>query len=68
MSDPKARPKDQPKDVSHPGMMGDETMEQNLDQRGNPAARITEAEVEEAFKDAPPNKDSSPGKDKSGPA
>lgn len=35
--------------VSHPGMMGDGTEEQNLDQPGNPAARITEDEVKEAF-------------------
>ena len=33
----------------HPGMMGDGTEEQNLGQRGNPGARITEDEVEEAF-------------------
>jgi hypothetical protein len=34
----------------HPGMMGDGTEEQNLGQEGDPAARITEAEVHEAFK------------------
>jgi hypothetical protein len=33
----------------HPGMMGDGTEEQNLGQRGNPSARITEDEVDEAF-------------------
>ena len=33
----------------HPGMMGDGTEEQNLGQRGNPAARIKEDEVDEAF-------------------
>ena len=33
----------------HPGMMGDGTEEQNLGQRGNPSARITEDEVEKAF-------------------
>ena len=33
----------------HVGMMGDGTEEQNLDQPGDPGARITEAEVEEAF-------------------
>jgi hypothetical protein len=33
----------------HPGMMGDGTEEQNLGQRGNPSARITEDEVQEAF-------------------
>jgi hypothetical protein len=26
--------------VAHPGMMGDGTEEQNLDERGDPAARI----------------------------
>ena len=35
----------------HPGMMGDGTEEQNLNQKGDPSARITEAEVKEAFKD-----------------
>jgi hypothetical protein len=34
---------------SHPGMMGDGTEEQNLDQRGDPAARIQEDEVDAAF-------------------
>lgn len=33
----------------HPGMMGDGTEEQNLNQKGNPDARITEGEVDEAF-------------------
>ncbi len=33
----------------HPGMMGDGTEEQNLGQRGNPSARITQEEVEAAF-------------------
>ena len=34
----------------HVGMMGDGTQEQSLDQTGDPSARITEAEVKEAFK------------------
>jgi len=34
---------------SHPGMMGDGTEEQNLNQRGNPSARITNDEVQAAF-------------------
>ena len=34
---------------AHVGMMGDGTEEQSLDQPGNPSARITEAEVKEAF-------------------
>ncbi|WP_131115482.1 hypothetical protein [Lichenihabitans psoromatis] len=33
----------------HPGMMGDGTEEQNLNQTGNPKARISEDEVKEAF-------------------
>jgi hypothetical protein len=41
----------------HPGMMGDGTEEQNLGQPGNPAARIKEDEVDDAFADEA-NKDS----------
>ena len=37
------------KKISHPGMMGDGTEEQNLGERGNPAARIKRAEVAAAF-------------------
>ncbi len=33
----------------HPGMMGDGTEEQNLDQTGDPSARITQADVQAAF-------------------
>jgi hypothetical protein len=36
-------------DVSHPGMMGDGTEEQNLNERGNPTARIKKDEVDAAF-------------------
>ena len=43
-------PKSQKGDL-HPGMMGDGTEEQNLNQKGDPSARITEAEVKDAFKD-----------------
>jgi ElaB/YqjD/DUF883 family membrane-anchored ribosome-binding protein len=35
--------------VPYPEMMGDETEEQNLNQVGDPSARITEGEVDEAF-------------------
>lgn len=35
--------------ASYPGMMGDGTEEQNLNQAGDPSARITEGEVDEAF-------------------
>ena len=37
--------------AQYPGMMGDGTEEQNLNQKGDPSARITKEEVEEAFKD-----------------
>ena len=39
------------KNTEHPGMFGDGTEEQNLNQPGNPEARISEAEVKEAFSD-----------------
>jgi hypothetical protein len=35
--------------IAHPGMMGDGTEEQNLNQHGNPAARIKKKEVAAAF-------------------
>ena len=35
--------------VSHPGMMGDGTEEQNLGERGEPGARIKKKDVEAAF-------------------
>ena len=40
----------------HPGMMGDGAEEQNLDQRGDPAARITEDDLKAAFKGGKPTK------------
>jgi len=42
--------------IAHPGMMGDGTEEQNLGQRGNPAARIDKKEVESAFGKQPKNR------------
>jgi hypothetical protein len=39
--------------VAHPGMMGDGTEEQNLSERGNPAARIKKNEVTAAFRKRP---------------
>ncbi len=36
-------------DGSQPGVLGDQTEEQNLNQPGNPDARITEDEAQEAF-------------------
>jgi hypothetical protein len=38
----------QPK-ISHPGMMGDGTEEQNLNERGDPSARISKEDIESAF-------------------
>ena len=35
---------------AHAGMMGDGTEEQNLNQKGNPEARITQDDIDEAFK------------------
>jgi hypothetical protein len=43
-------------DIAHPGMMGDGTEEQNLDERGNPAARIKKDEVDAAFGKQTPKK------------
>jgi hypothetical protein len=42
--------------VSHPGMMGDGSEEQNLNERGNPAARIKKDEVDSAFDKQRPGK------------
>jgi hypothetical protein len=44
-----ADPKDDKQDGSQPGVLGDWTEEQNLGQPGDPKARITKEEVEEAF-------------------
>ena len=55
MSDDKAGPKtEKPKADPHPGMMGDGTEEQNLNQTGDPSARVTEEDVKEAFKTEKP--------------
>ena len=45
-----------PATEKHPGMMGDGTEEQNLNQPGDPSKRITEQEVDAAFKDPAPKK------------
>jgi hypothetical protein len=45
-------------DVLHPGMMGDGTEEQNLNERGNPEARIKKDEVDAAFGKPSPKKPS----------
>lgn len=38
-----------PSKIDHPGLMGDGTEEQNLNEEGDPSARITKEDVEEAF-------------------
>lgn len=43
-------PRKQQANTPHPGMMGDGTEEQNLNQTGNPGARITQDEIDAAFK------------------
>ena len=42
--------------IIHLGMMGDGTEEQNLGERGDPAKRIKEAEVDAAFNQPAPKK------------
>jgi len=42
--------------ASHPGMMGDGTEEQNLNQTGNPDARIKKKDVDAAFTEPPAKK------------
>jgi hypothetical protein len=42
--------------VLHPGMMGDGTEEQNLNERGNPGVRIKKDEVEAVFGKQSPKK------------
>ncbi len=53
---PKGAKKDaeEPRPIIHLGMMGDGTEEQNLGERGDPAQRIKEDEVEAAFQPACP--------------
>ena len=48
----KLKPKatNQQANTSHPGMMGDGSEEQNLNKQGNPGVRITQDDVDEAFK------------------
>jgi hypothetical protein len=42
--------------VTHPGMMGDGTEEQNLNETGNPADRIEKDDVTAAFAKQPAKK------------
>ena len=46
----------EPRSIIHLGMMGDGTEEQNLGERGDPAKRIKEDEVDAAFNQPAPNK------------
>jgi hypothetical protein len=52
----KAKANSQARQPPHPGMLGDETEEQNLNQPGNPDARISKDEVEEAIEKSPTEK------------
>ena len=58
----KPEPKDakndakEPRPIIHLGMMGDGTEEQNLGERGDPAKRIKEDEVDAAFNQPAPKK------------
>ena len=58
----KPEPKDAKKDakglppIIHLGMMGDGTEEQNLGERGDPAKRIKEDEVDATFNQPAPKK------------
>jgi hypothetical protein len=54
----KPEPKDakETRPIIHLGMMGDGTEEQNLGERGDPAQRIKEDEVEAAFNQPAPRK------------
>lgn len=42
--------------ITHPGMMGDGTEEQNLNDAGDPSLRIKKDEVAEAFRKQNPRK------------
>jgi hypothetical protein len=44
--------KKEPRPIIHLGMMGDGTEEQNLGQRGDPAKRIEQDEVDAAFNES----------------
>ena len=57
MTNKAPNPKDAKKPgLSKPGMMGDGTEEQNLDQSGTPETRIKEDEVADAFGNPSPKK------------
>ena len=56
--EPKDAKKDakEPPPIIHLGMMGDGTEEQNLGERGDPALRIREEEIDAAFNQPTPKK------------
>ena len=57
MTDKVTNPKDAKKPAaSKPGMMGDGTEEQNLNEHGSPAGRIKKEEVDAAFGKPNPKK------------
>lgn len=58
MTNETTHPKDNNKqaEIAHPGMMGDGSEEQNLDELGNPSARIKKTDVDAAFGKQPPAK------------
>ena len=45
-----------PNKINHPGMMGDGTEEQNLNETGDPSARIKSEDVDAAFGKTQPKK------------
>lgn len=47
---------DKPNKVSHPGMMGDGSEEQNLNETGDPSVRIKSEDVDAAFGKNEPKK------------
>ena len=51
LTDPNKQPK-----IAHPGMLGDGTEEQNLNEVGDPSARIKKDEVDAAFENTKPGK------------
>jgi hypothetical protein len=53
MSTSSNKPGGKPPSEKHPGMLGDGTEEQNLNQKGKPEARIKEDEVDAAFAKSP---------------
>jgi hypothetical protein len=57
MKDKVVKPESEPTvKIDHPGMMGDGTEEQNLNQKGDPSARVTKDDVEAAFPPPAPKK------------